>query len=961
MLSSCGEKLLALRKAVEYRDEQKGKDISIDELAYQCVRTYMSKGDKAAVRQAISYLESPVLKIKYLDRNGFHKDVLEMHAESCNYKEAFEQARKYGLYKRGGEIARKCKGREGIFQELQFLLFEVYANLSRKGLYDSAVQVFESLERIVTRWERKEYSAKIKLTLAQMFLLKAKLFKDTGACKDAIALFKEIKIEGGVMEAVNVLLTCDNTVLSPEEVLRYSLKATRLSRVFGKSSHSLSMLEANRIASYLELNQMQKLLSGLVFVPPHQAYWLPSMRNKNSVPVNEVHKMFQQHLHDCCSTWIESSNAIRKTLSHFRLHKQVKEKGLIPRNAEKPFTEYLTKLSEVVELNEALECFPESQTILTDLFSLLSILHNHAWRHHHLLSLQSHIAIIDSFTAEYNTLLKAQEKNQFNSLDQCMQLWRLSLITKGNTVSLRQSLTETYPQHVFLAWLNSTFLTRKHNPGQVVAFLRAVHYDLLRSIASSPIVFESISDENLLHILILQSLPSIYLLSLACGGERLFVPSIFEFVTENFNILTNQNRHSYSIRKACVLESQECSHYSELADLGRFAVGQLQLLLEFLLHNNSYILSRVIRNGNDTLTRYYMVLILMISLNVIIARPALENESIYRSLIIMVTKLESILNTTSKPRFADYVYMRLKESRHVCDLFSIIQELLHPVKNVDIQQIMPNARGDHLNSLVMKHSDTFPPIQLKQALKPDYVLLQQKTIPQEPSPEVREETELLESEETDISASAMPDEQESTLMSKLKDNMIENNVCKICNVDIDVDPDLKSEKPSDALEQQDSVENSFDKHIACSDHMQKKKEHYGFIMAKVTFYLNEKDVLRKLKQLQESPRLLPEDDIHLTQVEKKISDIHLDVETSTSTESDASWLEITEKINLRKQDLDKILQVLDKDSTHTEDSTAVLIDEDEPLVSPTTEMSHLDLLKQPIDVQLKTKRKRKKT
>ena len=887
------QKILALRKAAEYKNKVTIKGFEIKKLAYDCVRFYMSKGDNEAVREAIKHLESNILKAKYLEMNSFYDDVIDLLIETGDYDKAFKLAWRHGLYIKAADITRHESGSQE--KEAQFLLCEIYANLSNESNL-AAQSILESLKHLRGGCSRQ--------LIAQTLLVEAKITCNTETCKEALEIFEELHNEGCVIESVNILLTvCDRPNISPEDILDYCLRAIRLSKVFGKTSKELSRAESGWISSYLIMNQMQKLPNGQIFVPPSQGFWLPLQHSTGDLTLleKEVHTVIQKHLQSCCLIWLQSSHAIKHTLSKYTLHKQVQQKGLIPTKAVSIFMHYLNRLSMIVELDVAINCYPESQRILSILFSPLSVLHNHAWRRFQFQRLQTFVSITDCFKADFDKILKEQESCRFASFDQCMQLWRLSLIINGNTKFLHESLKKIVSpsQHAFLLWVNATYLlSTKH---KVLTFIGMVN-TILREMAFSHDIFHSISDENLLYIVIIQSLSSFYLISLA-WRKGVFVPLIFESMMKNFNFLVQQSRYQYCLKKACVDESLE--NFRRSSDVGRFAISQLQKLLNFLLRS---VLPRVISNHDHTITRYYIILILTISVNLITARPTLENESVHRNLILLVTNLDLTLNRTTKPPFAEKVYSSLIKATSIQQISEIITFLLHDVKNIEIQKYLPNIQGTFLNFDTVRYPSFYPNVPLKQLIIPNYQLIKQDQVLQEPEQETEQDMELITPQESDA---VEIQEQESTFISKLKENMIENGICKICNINIqDTAQSRSGMAGGKELDRQDSTENEYEAHIESSDHKRKKEEHNRFSTAIDKFEYQKNNILKEVQKLQKSPKLSPDDDIKLTQINDQISGVHAEIESIAHMTN--TWTKLTDIISSKIEELQDIHEELRK-------------------------------------------------
>ena len=891
------QKILALRKAAEYKDKVTIKGFQIKKLAYDCVRFYMSKGDSEAVREAIKHLESKILKVKYLEMNSFYDDVIDLLIETHDYEEAFKLAWRHGLYIKAADIIRREGGSQE--REAHFLLCEMYSKLRSESSLVAAQNILESLKNLTDGCSRQ--------MIAQALLVEAKITCNTETCKKALEIFEELHNEGGVFESVNVLLTvCDKPDIPPEDILDYCLRAIRLSKVFGKTSKELSRAESGWISSYLMINQMQKLPNGQIFVPPSQGFWFPIEHSTSDLTLleKEVHAKIQEHLQSCCVIWLRNSHAIKHTLSKYTLHKQVQQKGLIPTRAVSIFMQYLNSLSMIVELDVATKCYPESQRILSIMFSPLSVLHNHAWRRFQFQRLQTCVSITDCFKADFDKILKEQESCSFSSFDQCMQLWRLSLIVNSNTRFLHESLKKfvSPSQHAFLLWVNATYLlSTKH---KVLKFIGMVN-TMLCEIAFSHDIFRSISDENLLYIVIIQSLSSFYLISLA-WKKNIFVPRIFESLMKNFNFLVQQSRYQYSLMRACVDENLENFRHS--SNVGRFAILQLQKLLNLLLQ---IILPRVISNHDHTITRYYVILILTISVNLIIARPTLENESVHRNLILLVTNLDLTLNRTTKPPFAEKVFSSLIEATNIQQIFEIITYLLQNVKNIEIQLIFPSIQGNFLNFDTVRHPSFYPSIRFRQQLISNHQLIKQDQALEEPEQEVEQEAEqdmeLITLQESDT---IQFQEQEGTFTSKVKENMIENGICKICNINIQ-NTSRSGMVGSKELDRQDSTENEYEAHIESSDHKRKKEEHNKFSTAIDEFENQKIIILKEVQKLQKSPKLSPEDDIKLTQINDQISGVHAEIE-SMARMTTTTWNMLTDIISSKIKELQDIHNEIEK-------------------------------------------------
>ena len=471
---------------------------------------------------------------------------------------------------------------------VSILLCQIYAQLKQEEFTDDIMST-------LTTMQNNCYD--FLFIVAQTFLLQGKVYQDAQACRKAKELFQELldkklKVESGLLETVNILLKMEDCKISPNEVLAYCLKALRLSRAFCKKSQDLTDDENSQISYCFKLNQVQKLINGRYLIPPYQGYWLELPSSEVFIELNEeeLYAHCEKHFSQYCMEWLQSSRAIAKSLSEFRLHEKVLQQGLIPRSGQIPFTEYLQTLSVIVELNEFLNCYPDSRKILVNLFSPLSVIHNHAWNKHHLLSLQNLTAINYMLKMECTSML--QNPATIVSLDNLIKTWRLCLIAYSNTKMLYEQLSSSLQSPHFVTSINSRnqrhiffYWIRSCNgiafEGNVLKAIEMVYKKMLTSVAFSEEVRDTISDDNLLYIVIVQSTALLYLASLA-WKKQFFIPKIFKHVIFTFDLLNNQGK-SFSLIKACVEEAQQ--NKSDLSRLGRYALHLLQQILNFYLGN----------------------------------------------------------------------------------------------------------------------------------------------------------------------------------------------------------------------------------------------------------------------------------------------------------------------------------------------------------------------------------------
>ena len=135
------------------------------QLAHECVKYYTDKGDPTLVREAIEYLKSHVLKVKYLKINGLYEDVIKVHLSLNDTTEAFQVIHEQSMYNRGLELAIEL-GNEN--KELEFLFCLVYSQLFvTKSKRNEPISKYLSL--------LSEKSIKYNTVAAEVSLIKAKL------------------------------------------------------------------------------------------------------------------------------------------------------------------------------------------------------------------------------------------------------------------------------------------------------------------------------------------------------------------------------------------------------------------------------------------------------------------------------------------------------------------------------------------------------------------------------------------------------------------------------------------------------------------------------------------------------------------------------------------------------------------------------------------------------------------
>ena len=180
--------------------------------------------------------------------------------------------------------------------------------------------------------------------------------------------------------------------------------------------------------------------------------------------------------------------------------------------------------------------------------------------------------------------------------------------------------------------------------------------------------------------------------------------------------------------------------------------------------------------------------------------------------------MKTLQNVTRKPNYANYVYYTLNSTSSVPQLFLMARALLSRVKNKEMCQVIPSH-----DLYVERQTYEFPYIQFK-PVEVDYSLLCAfKTIEGEELQEKVMSSDLA----LDIDIDILPEFKENDLLVKLKENMIENNFCKVCKVNISsILSGMAQAQVS--LEQQDSNESEYKIRINRLDDKEKKPCNYEY-------------------------------------------------------------------------------------------------------------------------------------
>ena len=920
-----GYKLQALKKGAQYESERKvtSKNIQWTQLAHECVKYYTDKGDLTLVREAIEYLKSHVLKIKYLKINGLYKDVIKLHLSLNDATEAFQVIHEQSMYNRGLELAIEL-GNEN--KELEFLFCLVYSQLFvTKSKCNEIISKYLSL--------LSEKSIKYNTVGAEVSLINAKLSNS----------ITDIQVRGNTAEEMEFFMIYFNLQLTTKnhfnatDVLYKCLKAKRLSFAFAKKPEERSQSETDWINQVLRLNHVIKLFNHNYLIPQNQCYWLgetkwqtlePTGNGPQIYPESEVHEWFREHYERYCKIWYEKSGCVTKSLDAYNLHRKLQQNNLVGKNASNVFQNYLNTLSRVVELNKAFGCFPQSNDILLGLFVPSRAIHNHALERRHVTLLQSNAAIHQMFKESYEMMLKSDGLTQ--SLTTLFDVWRLSLIATGNTTQLEMALRNvrsSHPttnsflhfvhrkqsyEHIFQSWLVAC--NHISTEGSVLHAFKCVYNSLFKGIAHSSEVKRTISDIDIIYICTVQATS---LLSIASSAWRktFLIPNVYEHFISVFNILNCQSKSQLWLLRACSKEVAKCKIKS---DLGRYALAHLLKLLDFLMGfvnvNCNVLKSTLSSVAQDDSSLYCIVLILTICANLYIARPTLDNLRVHRYLVTLKTQLLWVMvNKPVKPPFVETVYQLLDIENSVHQLFKIVQFLLARVKSNKLSAL--NGASIYYKNQYEIPSITFPKIDITSA--------QTSTLKSPSSLDETESLETSESSEDDMQSYEQPDEVVFIdKFSILKKNMIENGFCNVCGEDISSRTEAPDVHP-DSFERQVSQEQDvYEHHVDSLIHKDNLLDYQKYKEMVSKFEKLQCHVDEEIKHLQQK-NLTHIKDTQLTQCEEQLIQLLHAVDLDTDSKLYMyNWIRKSENTSKQAERLNDILQELTKISeydTHMED------------------------------------------
>lgn len=89
--------MLALSKAVQYK-EVLPKSLNIRQLTHECIQHFARKQtyNAEAIKEAVQYLDSRSMKIRYLNDAGLIEDVMKIYVQSEDYNSAYELVLRHG-------------------------------------------------------------------------------------------------------------------------------------------------------------------------------------------------------------------------------------------------------------------------------------------------------------------------------------------------------------------------------------------------------------------------------------------------------------------------------------------------------------------------------------------------------------------------------------------------------------------------------------------------------------------------------------------------------------------------------------------------------------------------------------------------------------------------------------------------------------------------------------------------
>lgn len=815
--------LLALSKAVQYKNENKElpPQLNVTKLTHKCIQHYIKEPvNEEAVREAIQYLESQSMKIKFLTDAKMIDDILQIYIKCKDYKSAYELVLQHGYYEQGVRIAEEDNSEKMV---CLFQLYSCYNTLSN----DSPATT-EHIQQLASA------SAKFPLIQAELYLLDAKTHNNKASCENALRIYRKHSYTPGELEAFDVFMT-NNVCVSDEVLLKHCQRGNMVLQLFSKGSQEFLPKELEIINQVIEFHHLQKQLRNQYSLPPYLGYWITAPSPVQvKLPYKTVLSNLRTHYEILTKKFL-SPKCIEKALSgadseNFDIHQAVLKSCLIPPNFLFPFRNYIDILCIVIELNESFDCLPESPDMLLNVYSPQQVINNYAIIRKNLSVPQNSVTVHKVLERKCKVLFESPNE-LVSSLDKLFEAWRVSLVARRNVAELQRYLhihsIEQFKyghgqRHIFLTWIDFCTAIAASSKLRLIDACFEMWHGLFRAASTyeRPLVRESLSDINLIYVLMIQTTMLLGITSYA-WNRTFCLPQVFQHSIKTFDLLNAQSRHQRSLLKAC---NDEISFVHNTTESGRSALLLLQKYLQYLVgcpSSNINILKRSLDGCNEHEIRYCITLIITIAANLYIARPKSDNIEVHNCLDVLFTHLQSLVDK-KKYHFLGLVHRRLETTKSVYDLLGLLQFVL-PVKHkmrIDNIHIIYYTRSGYIyfEKLKDKVKEIIPDISIIRITADQYLLkrlMNQHLL--EPVTAVSPDTKDEDIESAQALNIDLKVEQKDRF-AMLKSNMIENNFCNACGMEIE---DTAQEELHAMLERQISLsmEEAQDKHIAESNHV----------------------------------------------------------------------------------------------------------------------------------------------
>ena len=850
--------MLALSKAVQYRNEGKDlpRSLNVLQLTHECIQFYISKDNynKKAIQEAIQYLESKPMKIRYLTDAGLLDDVLEIHVKSEDYNSAYDFVLRYGKYEQGIRIARNSRNEK---MECLFKLYSLYVQLELQP---------HSIEGHIT--ELLHTSMRFPIIQAELYLLIAHFKLDMDSCQEAIELYKKLKHTPGELEAFNLLMVIskqiesDNTWITNEEILQYCAKANTLFQLFSKDPRQLLPNEVIQVRQATEFHHVRKLLHNQYVLPPHLGYWIKSFTSPVISPNNDIYNILKQHYRMLAERWLNLkliTDALFTAGEGFDMHDALKKSSLIPYKQRHSLKKYTSILTTIVDLNESFKCYLKSTDILIDLYSPLQAINNHAIHRKDFSLLQNLMTVHKTFERKCKVLFTSHA-DLVTSLDNLFLAWRVSRVANRNITDLQKLLqkhTLTADQfkyivphhgskrHIFLPWIDLCNAVAVPINLRLIDACDQIWQGLFYAASRHQLVRDSISNINYLYIVMIQT--TILLSITSYGWQKTFyLPQFYRHVVTTFDLLNVQSVEQRSLLRACKEEFEYLTHPGN----ARLALSLLLRYLKYLVgcwRSTINILYRSLQDGNEHIIRYCIASIVVIAANLYIARPTSDNAETHRCLCVLFTYLKSSVERENLQYLAP-IYRRMAGVRSINDLFALLQIILPTGHNMRIDQIfILDSRKQYLHFEPKQLREYIPIIAIAAMNVDQYLLARLNNSGNSSLPEAGAESPVhideqsVEEDVTDTSHESqglnidLQIEQKDKFML-LKDNLIENNFCHACGIKIE---DVQDKEEAQALYERqrsaDDQDDIHDRHIADDAHQRSIANYKEYDRLKKTF------------------------------------------------------------------------------------------------------------------------------